>query len=264
MPEAAFPSREAASLAAAYFLRAGLEAALAARGRARIALSGGTTPGACYRALAASPIDWSAVEIALVDDRFVPADDPASNEKLLRACFPGAAVHPLFVAGATPQQALARREAAYAGLRPFDAILLGLGPDGHSASWFPGAAGTARALDPANPATLAAIDATGSPVAGDQPRRLTLTLPPVAECAQVGILFFGADKKAVWDAGWSSPVNGGGGGRRPTEGAREASVASPLSQAPPDSSPVNGGAQALPIAAVRAALADRLALFWAP
>jgi 6-phosphogluconolactonase len=208
MPEAAFPTREAASLAAADFLRVGLETALAARGRARIALSGGTTPGACYRALAARLTDWSCVDIALVDDRVVPAEDPASNERLLRACFPGAAVHRLFVPGATPGEAVARREAAYAGLRPFDAILLGLGPDGHSASWFPGAAGTARALDPANPATLAAIDATGSPVAGDQPHRLTLTLPPIAECAHVGMLFFGADKKAVWDGSDRHPGRG--------------------------------------------------------
>jgi 6-phosphogluconolactonase len=263
---AGLASRAEASAAAAAFLRDPIEAALAAGRRARIALSGGTSPSDCYRALAASPLDWARVDIGLVDDRFVPADHPASNEGLLRGIFEsaGAAIHPLFVAGATPGEAAAAREAAYVALRPFDAILLGLGPDGHSASWFPGAAGTDEALDRSNPLTLAAIDATGSPVAGDQPHRLTLTLGAVAECAAVGLLCFGADKRAVWDAGWSSPVYGGGGGRRPTEGGHAAGVASPLSQASPDSSPVNGGARALPIAAVRAALGDRLTLFWAP
>jgi 6-phosphogluconolactonase len=178
--------------------------AIQEHGEARLALSGGSTPEPIYKSLAQEDVDWARVRLALVDERWVPPEHEASNERLLRECFAkplaaGARLVPMKTAAATPKQALADVEARYRPLRPFDLVVLGMGADGHTASWFPRAEGLAEALDPPDDATVAAIRAAGSPVAGAYVERMTLTRPAVAEARRVVLLLTGADKRAAFE-----------------------------------------------------------------
>ncbi len=126
-------------------------AATAARGRFDVALSGGTTPKAAYELLAAPPlrdrVAWSKVRFFFGDERCVPPDDDQSNYKMAR----DAMLAPLAISeecvfrmrGEDDPPAAAR---AYAGILRrelgdppvFDLVMLGIGPDGHTASLFPG------------------------------------------------------------------------------------------------------------------------------
>jgi 6-phosphogluconolactonase len=107
-------------------------------GTFRIALSGGETARACYEALAmTTAIDWSAVECFLGDERCVPADDPAANQRLVRESLLDRIAQP---ARFYPIDCDAPGDyAALLEARPaLDIVHLGLGPDGHTASLFPG------------------------------------------------------------------------------------------------------------------------------
>jgi 6-phosphogluconolactonase len=150
---------------AAEGLAVAIERAVTARGRADIATTGGSTPAGIYAALAAPPLrgrlSWERLHVWFGDDRFVPRDHPESNvAQLDRALvaghapagpLPAANVHPFpaetTIAGGGGPAACARRYAAQvrasvpadAGGRPvFDAVLVGVGPDGHLLSVFPG------------------------------------------------------------------------------------------------------------------------------
>ncbi len=132
--------------------------ALAARGRLRIALAGGSTPRPAYALLADPPyrdaIGWSAVEVFWGDERCVRPDHPMSNYRmahetlLFRVPIPPEQVHRMRGELTDPDAAAQEYEetlrAAFGvhsgGLPRFDLILLGLGPDGHTASLFPGTA----------------------------------------------------------------------------------------------------------------------------
>ncbi|HMN14023.1 MAG TPA: 6-phosphogluconolactonase, partial [Bellilinea sp.] len=101
---------------------------------------------------------------------------------------------PLWNGAATPTEAIAERTTALAALpRPIDALVLGMGEDGHTASLFPGAAGLAAALDPNSTALLAAID----PPAAPHPR-LSLTLAALLDSRRIHLPIGGAAKQAVY------------------------------------------------------------------
>lgn len=195
--------REEASALAADVAAGHLDAAITRSGRASFMASGGTTPGAAYKGLSAIALDWSRVTIGLVDERWVPADHPASNERLIRNSLhrgPASAsvFIPLKTSAATPADAVADRTRVYAPhCAPISCLLLGMGDDGHTASWFPGSAGLKSALYPSDGEIISPIDASGAPAAGDHPERMTLTAGPICGAETAILLIFGDRKRTV-------------------------------------------------------------------
>jgi 6-phosphogluconolactonase len=167
--------------------------ALAARGRFRVALAGGSTPRALYAHLsAARDLDWSRTDVFFGDERSVGPDDPQSNYRMAReTLLQPAAVPPENVRrmrGEDPDLDAAARdyETALRGSAagPLDLALLGMGGDGHTASLFPGTA----ALDEERRLCVA-VD-----VPKLQTRRLTLTYPALLGAREVLFLVAGPDK----------------------------------------------------------------------
>ena len=190
-----FGSRDALMAAAADRVAAALEDGVRQRGAGCAALSGGSTPEPAYALLAQRPLDWGRITFALVDERFVPPSHADSNEGMLRralapALAKGATLAAMYAPDRTLEQAAAAVDAAYAPLR-FDIALMGMGTDGHTASWFAGAEGLERALDPAATATVAAVRAAG---AAGSAERLTLTRAAVLGARRVVLLITGEAK----------------------------------------------------------------------
>lgn len=123
---------------AAGMLAAAVTDALAERGAAHLALSGGDTPRAAYALLGPLVPQWRGVHLWFADERCVAADDPLSNARLVRETLeaPGAATHRIH--GELGPDAAARAYERELGDVVLDAVLLGLGEDGHTASLFPG------------------------------------------------------------------------------------------------------------------------------
>ena len=175
-----------------------LSAAVAARGQACIAVSGGSTPKAFFKALSGKAIDWTKVTVALVDERFVAPDTDRSNEKLVKdnLLINAAALaifEPLYYPTATAEEAAAAASKQTAAIGcPFDVVILGMGGDGHTASFFPGGSRLAEALDPATPRGVMTMEAEG---AGEP--RLTFTFSSLQDARLLVLQFEGAAKKDV-------------------------------------------------------------------
>ena len=158
-----------------------------------LALSGGDTARDCYQLLAtAASVEWSEVDVWFGDERWVPVHDPDSNEGMARLAFLDevgpAAVHSLRGAGATPETAADAYDAALRAAGPLDLVHLGLGPDGHTASLFPGS----PALDVVDRLVVTTGD-DRHPHA-----RLTLTLPALATARLVVFTVAGAGKREAF------------------------------------------------------------------
>jgi len=187
----------AASLAA--HVATSLTGRITTHGAATLAVSGGTTPVKFFEALSAQKLDWSAVTITLVDDRWVPESSPRSNAALVKKYLlqgPAAAAKflPLMNGAETPEAGLDAANEAIGRLRPFTALILGMGTDGHTASFFPGGDRLADALAPG---AKKFVEAMRAPGAGEP--RITLTLPVVLEAGYLALHIEGAQKRAVLD-----------------------------------------------------------------
>jgi 6-phosphogluconolactonase len=190
-----FASSDALARALAAQIAASLSAAVAARGLASLVVSGGKSPIRLFELLREEKLDWSSVCIALADERWVDTDDPDSNEKLVRDHLlrgPAAAArfHGLKNGAPTPDMGAVSAWETFARVpRPFDAVVLGMGDDGHTASLLPGSPNLPRAL---NPAAVAGCVGMWAPVA-PQPR-LSLNLSALLDSRRVVLLISGAGK----------------------------------------------------------------------
>ena len=186
-----FPDALALGEALAERVAGDLAAALAARGRAGLALPGGTTPGPFLEALAGRSLDWARIEALPGDERWLPEDHPRSNIAMLRRHLAAARLLPLYREGLDAATAARHLAPQVERLLPLDVCVLGMGADGHTASLFPGAPDLDAALDPGAP-PLMAIAAPGAP----EPR-LTLTAPVLQAARRAYIMIVGPDKAAA-------------------------------------------------------------------
>ena len=186
-----YPDVDALAQAAADALAEALRAALRARGRASLMATGGRSPGPVYDRLAAAPgIDWTHVGVTLSDERCVAPDAPESNLRLLRARLLVGAAARASVVPLWPRPPAA----ALRPLMPFDAVLLGMGEDGHIASLIPGDPGLANAMDPAGSELLADTPAgLGAPPAA----RVTFTFAALLKSRAIFLLVAGGAKREV-------------------------------------------------------------------
>ena len=164
-------------------------ALVAATAPTSIALSGGSTARECYELLATADVDWGRVDVWFGDERWLPVHDPESNEGMARVTFldevEPLAVHSMYDAKATIDAAADAYDAALRAAPALGLIHLGLGPDGHTASLFPGSV----ALDETERWVV--------PNADDlhPHQRLTLTLPALATANLVVFTVEGGEKR---------------------------------------------------------------------
>jgi 6-phosphogluconolactonase len=191
---------DAAGLASALAdkVAAELSSAIAQRGTASIAVSGGSTPKKFFETLSTRDIDWSKVIVTLVDERFVPADSPRSNhllvlQHLLKDKAASAKFIPLYYDVASIEDAAvkATEETAAIGT-PFDVAILGMGGDGHTASFFPNGNHLAKAIDLSTPRGVMTMQAEG---AGEE--RLTFTFSSLSDARFLALHIEGDGKKDV-------------------------------------------------------------------
>jgi 6-phosphogluconolactonase len=159
---------------------------LASADTALLAVSGGNTPKLMFDHLSREDLAWDRVTITLVDERQVPISSDRSNarlvsEHLLKNKAAKAQFVPLF-----------DNVAAASALPPFDAVVLGMGDDGHTASFFPQGDNLAKALDPA---TAERIVTMRAPDAGEP--RLTFTLKTLLASPFIALHIEGDDKMKV-------------------------------------------------------------------
>ncbi|WP_331373330.1 6-phosphogluconolactonase [Sinorhizobium chiapasense] len=175
-----------------------LAAAIEARGAASIAVSGGSTPKAFFQALSQRELDWTKVTVTLVDERFVRPENERSNhglvaQNLLRNKAAKAHFVPLYHAAATAEEAAAMASQSVAAVgAPFDVVVLGMGTDGHTASFFPGGTRLKEAIDPATPRGVITMEADG---AGET--RLTFTFSSLEDAGLLVLHIEGDGKKEV-------------------------------------------------------------------
>lgn len=166
-------------------------------GKASMAVSGGTTPRTMFQSLSRQDIQWHQVSLTLVDERWVGHDHADANarlvsEHLLQNCAASANWVGLKTEHEVPSAALALLSGILEPLLPFDVVVLGMGEDGHTASFFPDAEDLSKAVAPEQGELLAAIE---SPTASYP--RITLTLPVILAAAQIFVHISGDKKAAV-------------------------------------------------------------------
>lgn len=174
-----------------------LSGAIAAQGRATLAVSGGTTPVRFFGELSNAPVDWDKVIVTLVDERFVPPTHERSNERLVREnLLVGRAAEARFVGmywgTESVDEAATRASDAITGLMPVDALVLGMGTDGHTASLFPDAEGVEAMLNATPGPTVLPVHA---PSAGEP--RLTMSLGAICKARAIFLHIEGAQKRGV-------------------------------------------------------------------
>ncbi|BBN81184.1 6-phosphogluconolactonase [Pseudoalteromonas sp. A25] len=183
-------------------LETNLVAGINEKGSAVLMVSGGSSPAPAYKHLSSLPLQWDKISVAMVDERWVDANHEKSNEAFIKeTLLQNHASNAHFVtmknSSQTAIEGQAECEAAYKKLGQADVTILGMGPDGHTASLFPHADGLEQGLKTSD--TVCAINAKRSEVTGTITERMTLTLSGIANSKQVILLISGEEKRAVYE-----------------------------------------------------------------
>lgn len=195
-----FPDRQSLVSQLAGEITSLLVKGIAEKGRASLAVSGGSTPVALFEYLSAMDIPWKNIFVFLVDERWVDPDDPDSNERLVREHLlkdKAAAATFIGMKNSAPVAGEGERECEER-LRqvplPFDVLILGMGGDGHTASLFPGAAKLPAATDMNSGRQCMAL----APITAPHDR-MSLTLPVILSAGKIFLHIVGQEKKDVLD-----------------------------------------------------------------
>lgn len=193
-----FPDTETLDTALALYIGQLLEQDIQGRGNASLAVSGGSTPKGLLRCLSKYDLNWEKVSITLVDERWVDLNSPDSNEQMVRDNLlqhraASAKLIGLKTADNNDENTLMQAQHRIAAIdKPFSAVILGMGGDGHTASWFPQADNLLELLNPAGNAEVAFTDPVTAPH-----RRITLTFPAVVNSREVIVHIVGQEKRTV-------------------------------------------------------------------
>jgi 6-phosphogluconolactonase len=199
-----FPTAEAWADACAARLTDALAAAIAETGKGVFAGAGGSTPSPIYRLLAAANLDWSKVAVTLVDERYVPESSPDSNAALMKATLltgPAAAARfvPLYTPEVTVDRAaIVAAHALAAETNRLDAVLLGMGEDGHICSMFPESPTLKTLLTPTLKPTVLGVP-HGRDGMAPSLERLSINLPYLMQARRVVLALTGKQKRAVFE-----------------------------------------------------------------
>jgi 6-phosphogluconolactonase len=173
-----------------------LRGGLAQRSAASLAVPGGRTPMPLFHALREKELDWARVHVTLTDERWVAEDHPASNAALVRReLLQNRAAPAKFHAlhdGSTTADGAAVWQSLRSLPRPFDAVVLGMGDDGHFASLFPQSPGLTAALDPVAPPACVAMQGSAEPVS-----RISLNLAALLQTRRLFLFITGVHKRDV-------------------------------------------------------------------
>lgn len=191
--------REHAAHALSRHLISVLTHALAERGRASLVVSGGTSPVRLFELLRNAPIDWQHVSVLSSDERLVPSDSPERNEQMIREKLLSerASAASLVSLVSDPENPEACEVFANDNLAklsgPFDAVVLGMGEDGHTASLFPDALDLSTALTSQRACLVQKVPSQ---------KRIRISLTPTAllNSRELNLLVFGDSKFKVLEA----------------------------------------------------------------
>lgn len=201
-----FTDRNALAHAAAETSQIILSDALKARQKAKFLCAGGSTPAPIYAALSKSQLDWAKIAVGLTDERWVPTSSEGSNLALLQrtllqnnASF--APVYPMITdpALSATDEAPSLNTTYRQHLLPADLMILGMGLDGHTLSWFPAADGLAAVMDEKTSTMVTAITAKRTESTGIYTTRQTLTKAAIASARNVLLLITGEEKRLVFE-----------------------------------------------------------------
>jgi 6-phosphogluconolactonase len=193
-----YPDRDTLMRGLAALVADQLRAALASKGRATLAVPGGTTPGPFLSALSEAELDWGAVTVMLTDERVVPELSERSNTRLLRETLmrneaAAARLLHFHAIGSGIELLLDAIRVRVAGALPLDVTVLGMGADMHTASLFPNAPELGQALSETAPDVVSVHPP-------DQPEaRLTLSAPVLRGSGVIHILLTGPEKLVALD-----------------------------------------------------------------
>lgn len=195
-----YSSLELAAQKLAQALSERLSECIENKNKAHLAVSGGSTPIAFFKALANIDIQWEKVVITLVDERWVDEDDSASNAALVRTHLlqnhaAKAGFVPLKTSAADIDEGYMEAEnRLHEQLTTLDFAVLGMGDDGHTASWFPNSENLNECLDADNHAWSSVVKD-----APNHPHRLTLNWRLLSRCERFFLHFSGQEKYAVYE-----------------------------------------------------------------
>jgi 6-phosphogluconolactonase len=193
-----FDTREQLDLALADKISGILQQAISQKGKASIAVSGGSTPKGFFKVLSNKDIDWDKVTITLADERWVDINSDDSNtrlvhENLLQNKAAAAKFFHLKQGEDLCDETLADLNiAANSTLLPLDVLILGMGEDGHTASLFPCSAQIKQALDINNDNALMKVEPTTAPH-----QRITFSFASLSQSKNTFLHLCGDNKKQV-------------------------------------------------------------------